>query len=77
MRARCSRWPPFAVIVSSCDIQGGSAIAGDREIKASWVALHTLIRAAFASELAGTFRSAALSAVSVRATDMMLLSGQS
>lgn len=56
MRARCSRWPAFAAIVNSCDMQSGSAIAGDRKIKASWVALHALSRAAFASELAGIFR---------------------
>lgn len=40
VRAQCSRWPAFAVIVKSCDMQSESAIAGDRRIKACWVALH-------------------------------------
>lgn len=47
VRAQCTRWPAFAVIVKSCDIQSESAIAGDRRIKARWVALHALSRAAF------------------------------
>lgn len=33
-RAQCSMWRAFAVIVNSCDMQSGSAIAGDRGIKA-------------------------------------------
>lgn len=76
MRARCSRWPAFAVIVNSCGMQSGSAIAGDRGIKACWVALHAFSRAAFALKSLAPSGSAALRAVSVRATVMMLLSGQ-
>lgn len=64
------------VAASSWDIQSASAIAGDMRIKACWVALHAFSRAAFALKWLASSESAALSAVSVRATHMMLLNGQ-
>lgn len=64
------------VTASSWDIQSARAIAGDMRIKACWVALHAFSRAPFALKSLACSESAALSAVSVRATHMMLLSGQ-
>lgn len=64
VRAQCSRWPAFAVIVKSCDMQSESAIAGDRRIKACWVALHAFSRAAFTLKSLASCESAALRAVS-------------
>lgn len=64
------------VAASSWDIQSASAIAGDMRIKACWVALHAFSRAAFALKWLASSESAALSAVSVWATHMMLLNGQ-
>lgn len=62
VRAQCSRWSAFAVIVKSCDMQ--SAIAGDRRIKACWVALHAFSRAASTLKSLASCESAALRAVS-------------
>lgn len=64
VRAQCSRWPAFAVIVKSCDMQSESAIAGDRRIKECWVALHAFSRAAFTLKSLASCESAALRAVS-------------
>lgn len=64
------------VTASSWDIQSASAIAGDMRIKACWVALHAFSRAASSLKSLASSGSAALSAVSVRATHMMLLSRQ-
>lgn len=64
------------VTASSWDIQSASAIAGDMRTEACRVALHAFRRAAFALKSLACSGSAALSAVSVRATHMMLLSRQ-
>lgn len=50
--------------------------AGEMRIKACWVALHLLSRAAFALKSSASSGSAALSAVSILATHTMVLSGQ-
>lgn len=75
VRAQCSRWPAFAVIVKSCDMQSESAIAGDRRIKACWVALHAFSRAASTLKSLASCESAALRAVSTVANHTMILSG--
>lgn len=59
------------VTATSWDIQSASAIAGDMRIKACRVALHASSRAAFALKSLASSGSAALSAVSTRATHMM------